>query len=112
MNKRYDLIVVGGGHAGVEAASGAMAAHHRMLRTGEAQYVDLSAQSVMTWTMLNAMDAHAIQGAEFQRGGGLVDPGLDANDVTIDGSVDRPLDGGILRGDLDRAAFGLAREGE
>jgi crotonobetainyl-CoA:carnitine CoA-transferase CaiB-like acyl-CoA transferase len=62
-------------HAGVEAASGAMAAHHRMLRTGEAQYVDLSAQSVMTWTMLNAMDAHAIQGAEFQRGGGL-DTGL------------------------------------
>jgi benzylsuccinate CoA-transferase BbsF subunit len=25
----------------------------------------------MTWTMLNAMDAHAIQGADFQRGGGL-----------------------------------------
>ena len=43
-------------HVGVEAAAGAMAAHHRMLRTGEAQYVDLSAQSVMTWTMLNAMD--------------------------------------------------------
>lgn len=59
-------------HAGVEAAAAAMAAHHRMLRTGEAQYVDLSAQSVMTWTMLNAMDAHAIQGADFQRGGGLV----------------------------------------
>ncbi len=59
-------------HVGVEAAAGAMAAHHRMLRTGEGQYVDLSAQSVMTWTMLNAMDAHAIQGADFQRGGGLV----------------------------------------
>ncbi len=59
-------------HVGVEAAAGAMAAHHRMLRTGEAQYVDLSAQSVMTWTMLNAMDAYAIQGADFQRGGGLV----------------------------------------
>lgn len=59
-------------HAGVEAAAGAMVAHHRMLRTGVAQYVDLSAQSVMTWTMLNAMDAHAIQGADFERGSGLV----------------------------------------
>ncbi len=59
-------------HAGVEAAVGAMVAHHRMLRTGEAQYVDLSAQSVMTWTMLNAMDAHAIQGIDFERGAGLV----------------------------------------
>lgn len=57
--------------AGVEAAAGAMAAHQRMLRTGVAQYVDLSAQSVLTWTMLNAMDAYAIQGADFQRGGGL-----------------------------------------
>ncbi|HEY5645432.1 MAG TPA: CoA transferase, partial [Pseudomonadales bacterium] len=58
-------------HAGVEAVAGAMAAHQRMLRTGDAQYVDLSAQSVLTWTMLNAMDAHAIQGADFRRGGGL-----------------------------------------
>ncbi|MGE0625686.1 MAG: CaiB/BaiF CoA transferase family protein [Pseudomonadales bacterium] len=58
-------------HAGAEAAAGAMAAHQRMLRTGEAQYVDLSAQSTLTWTMLNAMDAHAIQGVDFQRGGGL-----------------------------------------
>jgi crotonobetainyl-CoA:carnitine CoA-transferase CaiB-like acyl-CoA transferase len=58
-------------HTGVEAAAGAMAAHQRMLHTGAAQYVDVSAQSVMTWTMLNAMDAHAIQGFDFQRGGGL-----------------------------------------
>jgi len=58
-------------HAGVEAAAGAMAAHQRMLRTGSAQYVDLSAQSTLTWTMLNAMDAYAIQGMDFQRGGGL-----------------------------------------
>ena len=53
-------------HTGVEAASGAMAAHHRRLRTGDAQFVDLSAQSVMTWTMLNAMDAYGIQGEDFK----------------------------------------------
>jgi crotonobetainyl-CoA:carnitine CoA-transferase CaiB-like acyl-CoA transferase len=58
-------------HAGAEAAVGAMAAHARMLRTGQGQYVDLSAQAAMTWTMLNAMDAWAIQGAEFVRGGGF-----------------------------------------
>ena len=56
-------------HAGVEAASGAMAAHHRRLKTGLPQYVDLSAQNAMTWTMLNAMSAFAIQGADFQRCG-------------------------------------------
>jgi len=55
-------------HAGIEAAAGGMAAHARMLRTGHAQFVDLSAQSVMTWTMLNAMDAYAIQGFDFERG--------------------------------------------
>jgi crotonobetainyl-CoA:carnitine CoA-transferase CaiB-like acyl-CoA transferase len=55
-------------HAGIEAAAGALVAHARMLRTGSPQFVDLSAQSVMTWTMLNAMDAHAIQGFDFERG--------------------------------------------
>lgn len=54
-------------HAGAEAAAAAMAGHARMLRTGRAQRVDLSAQSCMTWTMLQAMDAHAIQGADFER---------------------------------------------
>ncbi|MCZ6710753.1 MAG: CoA transferase [Gammaproteobacteria bacterium] len=54
-------------HAGVEAAVGAMAAHHKMLRSGTAQFVDLSAQSAMTWTMLNAMGAYAIQGLDFER---------------------------------------------
>ena len=56
-------------HAGVEAASGALAAHHRRMKTGKAQYVDLSAQSVMVWTMLNAMDAFGIQGEDFKRRG-------------------------------------------
>jgi len=54
-------------HAGVEAVAGALVAHARMLRAGGAQFVDLSAQCTMTWTMLNAMDAHAIQGFDFER---------------------------------------------
>lgn len=59
-------------HAGVEAAVGAMAAHARMLRTGTGAFVDVSAQCAMTWTMLQAMDAHAIQGFDFERGGSLM----------------------------------------
>ncbi len=59
-------------HTGAEAAVAAMAAHARMLRTGGGQFVDLSAQCAMTWTMLQAMDAHAIQGFDFERGGSLM----------------------------------------
>ncbi|MEJ2132285.1 MAG: CoA transferase, partial [Gammaproteobacteria bacterium] len=42
-------------HTGAEAAAAAVIAHHRMQRTGEAQFVDVSAQCAMTWTMMNAM---------------------------------------------------------
>ncbi|NIU60445.1 MAG: hypothetical protein GWN66_00680, partial [Pseudomonas stutzeri] len=43
----------------------ALTAHARMLRTGQAQFVDVSAQTAMIWTMLNAMVAYAIQGSDF-----------------------------------------------
>lgn len=68
-------------HAGAEAAAAAMLAFQRMLNTGEAQFVDLSAQSVMTWTTLNAMTAHAIQGFDFQRSGGVVQTGAMATQL-------------------------------
>ncbi|MGI9615472.1 MAG: CoA transferase [Acidimicrobiales bacterium] len=56
-------------HAGAEAAVAALVAHRRMLATGAAQFVDVSAQSVMTWTMLNAMEAFEVQGRDFERRG-------------------------------------------
>ncbi len=56
-------------HASAEAAVGALTAHARMLRTGEAQFVDVSAQTAIVWTMMNAMVAHAIQGHDFNRAG-------------------------------------------
>ncbi len=59
-------------HAGVEAAVAALIAHRRMTITGEAQFVDVSAQSVMTWTLLNAMEAYEIQGRDFQRNGSIL----------------------------------------
>ena len=56
-------------HASAEAAVGALTAHARMLRTGEPQFVDVSAQTAMVWTMLQGMVAHAVQGSDFNRAG-------------------------------------------
>ena len=59
-------------HAGAEAATAALTAHALMLRTGEAQFVDVSAQTAMTATMLQGVSAHAIQGFDYNRGGSLL----------------------------------------
>lgn len=56
-------------HAGAEAAVGALTAHARMIQTGEAQFVDVSAQTAMVWTMMHGMAAYGIQGTDFNRGG-------------------------------------------
>ncbi|MDH3678373.1 MAG: CoA transferase [Acidimicrobiia bacterium] len=56
-------------HAGAEAAVAAMVASRRMTTTGQPQFVDVSAQSAMTWTLLNAMEAYEVQGQEFERNG-------------------------------------------
>jgi len=61
--------------ASAEAAVAALTAHARMLRTGQAQFVDVSAQTAMVWTMMNAMVAHAIQGADFNRAGSMLQLG-------------------------------------
>lgn len=56
-------------HTGVEAAAAALIAHQRMCATGQAQFVDLSAQCAMTWTLQNAMNTYAIQQFDFERMG-------------------------------------------
>ncbi|PKB75821.1 MAG: hypothetical protein BZY85_07280 [SAR202 cluster bacterium MP-SAtl-SRR3965592-G1] len=62
-------------HAGSEAATAALIAHALMLRTGEAQSVDVSAQTAMISTMLQGISAHAIQGRDYQRAGSLLQLG-------------------------------------
>ncbi|MCH8107745.1 MAG: CoA transferase [Chloroflexi bacterium] len=62
-------------HASAEAVVGALTAHALMIRTGEAQFVDVSAQTAMVWTMLQGMVAHAIQGFDFNRGGSTIQLG-------------------------------------
>jgi crotonobetainyl-CoA:carnitine CoA-transferase CaiB-like acyl-CoA transferase len=62
-------------HAGAEGAVAALVAHARRLQTGEAQFVDVSAQCAITWTLLNAMTASAIQGFDFKRRGPLLQLG-------------------------------------
>ena len=62
-------------HTGAEAATAALTAHALMLRTGEAQFVDVSAQTVMIATMLHGISAHAIQGFDYNRAGSLLQLG-------------------------------------
>ena len=62
-------------HASAEAVVGALTAHARMLTTGEAQFVDVSAQTAMFWSMLHARIAHPIQGSDFNRGGSILQLG-------------------------------------
>lgn len=61
-------------HAGAEAAAAALIGHARMLRTGEAQQVDVSAQAAMSWTMMNAMGAAAVH-RDYQRMGSMLQLG-------------------------------------
>ena len=56
-------------HAGAESAAAGLMAHARMRATGSAQHVGVSAQAAMTWTLLNAMETHAICGRDFTRSG-------------------------------------------
>ena len=62
-------------HAGAEATTAALTAHALMLRTGEAQFVDVSAQTSMIATMLQGISAHAIQGHDYTRAGSLLQLG-------------------------------------
>ncbi|MAG34617.1 MAG: hypothetical protein CL908_27425 [Deltaproteobacteria bacterium] len=62
-------------HAGAEAAVAAMIGHARVRTTGVGVFVDVSAQSALTWTMLNGMTAAAIQGFDFQRDGSALQIG-------------------------------------
>jgi crotonobetainyl-CoA:carnitine CoA-transferase CaiB-like acyl-CoA transferase len=62
-------------HAASEATVGALIAHARMLRTGEPQFVDVSAQATMVWSMMQGMVAHAIQGRDFERMGAVLQLG-------------------------------------
>jgi len=61
--------------AGAEAAVAAMIGHARVRTTGRGVFVDVSAQSTMTWTMLNGMAAHAIQGRDYERDGATLQIG-------------------------------------
>lgn len=91
-------------HAGVEAAVAALVAHARMRKTGEAQLVDVSAQCAMTWTLLNAMDAAAIQGHDFERSGSRLQLGLVTLPIVFpcaDGHVVAVPLGGTVRSLVD-----------
>ncbi|MGE4653036.1 MAG: CoA transferase, partial [Myxococcota bacterium] len=62
-------------HAGAEAAVAALVGHARMRQSGDAQFVDVSAQCALTWTTLNALGASAVQGHDFERMGSALQLG-------------------------------------
>ncbi|HEB91756.1 MAG TPA: CoA transferase [Deltaproteobacteria bacterium] len=62
-------------HAGAEAAVASLIGHARMRTTGRGVFIDVSAQSAMTWTMLNGQTAHAIQGRDYEREGATLQIG-------------------------------------
>lgn len=62
-------------HAGAEAAVAALIGHARARTTGAGVFVDVSAQSAMTWTMLQAMTAAAIRGFDYERNGSVAQLG-------------------------------------
>lgn len=59
-------------HAGAEGAVAALMARARQARAPGPQLVTVSAQAAVTWTLLNAMEAHAICGRDTQRTGTIV----------------------------------------
>ena len=86
-------------HASSEAAVAAMTAHALMIRTGEGQFVDVSAQTAMVWTMLYGMSARAIQGYDFNRGGSDVQLGTMTIPIVFecaDGHVVMITNGSVL----------------
>ena len=80
-------------HGGAEAAVAAMIGHARARTTGEGVFIDVSAQSALTWTMLNGLTAAPIQGFDYERNGSalqigpkdleLAHPAKDGHVVTI-----------------------------
>lgn len=66
-------------HTGAEAAVAALVGRARALESGRGQSVDVSAQSVMTWTLLNAMEASQIQGYDFERTGATLELAMSIN---------------------------------
>ena len=62
-------------HGGAEAAVAAMIGHARARTTGEGMFIDVSAQSALTWTMLNGLTAAPIQGFDYERNGSVLQIG-------------------------------------
>ena len=68
-------------HAAAESAAAALIAHARRVATGCAQFVDVSVQTSVFWTTLQAMVAAGIWGKDFERAATLLQLG----------TVDMPL---------------------
>jgi len=60
-------------HAGSEGALAALMAHHHRVITGEGQYVDVSAQESVVWTLMDATPTWDINRRNVKRAGTIYD---------------------------------------
>ena len=97
-------------HAGAEAAVAALIGHARARTTGEGVLVDVSAQAAMTWTMLQAMTAAAINGSDFQRDGSLAQLGPRKIPV-VHAAKDGHVVGPVIWGQLEKLVPWMKEEG-
>ena len=56
-------------HAGAQAAAGTMAAFWNARKTGRGQYVDVSMQTAVVWTLMNATPFPPLHGTNMERNG-------------------------------------------
>ncbi len=56
-------------HAGVEGAAGALFAYAERRRSGKGQFVDVSTQEAVSWTLMNTIQFWDVMGIDVKRGG-------------------------------------------
>ena len=104
-------------HAGAEAAAAAAMAHYHRERTGEGQFIDVSIQECVVWTLMNSTVTWDLLQRNITRGGAVI-----ANPVTgvemrtvwpcQDGNITMILAGGGTFGPGVKALVAwMAREG-
>ena len=89
-------------HAGAQAAFGTMAAFWRRQNTGQGQHVDVSMQTSVMWTLMNATPFPPLHGINLERSGAFrstgtegVPPGLSVQGRSRHDTLESQDDGSI-----------------
>jgi len=102
-------------HAGAEAAAACVMAHYYRELTGEGQYIDISIQECIVWTLMNATTTWDLNQRDITRGGSTsIHPvtGLEIKTVWAckDGDVTFMVAGGALGGSTNAITKWMGEE--